>query len=356
MRLRTVAVLLATIYAAPVAGETAQDDARALFLQGEGAQVRMSEGSFTLPARGFPCANCHGADALGGREGTTRMPPILWSVLSRATETRPAYDQTTFLRAVTQGIDPAGRRLDAVMPRYDLPDATAAALPGFLTLLESEQQAGIGPRALDVIAPADNAVRAGFVAAIDDFNSGGAAHGRSMRIVAPAEPAIFDFGVAESLSETIRRAEIDALIQAARSAGETSLTAVGLTGAEMLGLADFPLETGAEALLLIEPRADVTMHPRIYARRDALDGRLIALLQQSGTATRLVASDPFPDAADWARRNGLGREAALGYALGQIATDAALLAGRQLSHARYRDALQSAAARDVPIREMVVAP
>lgn len=346
-------VLAATLaLAAPAVAQPVDPGARALFLQGEGAEVRLSSGSVSLPAAAFPCANCHGIDAMGGREGTTQIPPIRWSDLARPTADRPAYDAETLIRAVAEGVDPSGRALDAVMPRYQIPAPVLAALPGFLATLEAEQQAGIGPAALDLIAPADTSAAAGFRAALADFGKTGAAHGRKLRIVAADQPSLHDFRDSEDLAGRVRRAEIDALMNAAAGAGEAALVPIGIAPGDIAGISEPELNPGGSALLLAGPGEIEPGRRAIYARRDALTMPLIAALNQADTVPHLVVTDPFPAAADWARRGREGPAAAWGYALGLMAVEAAVLTGRATSHARFDAALRSVAERPVEIREV----
>ncbi len=87
------------------------------------------------------CAHCHGSDAKGRTVrymmGSFETPDIRWGALSRPTEEddgtiEPAYDPTTFGRAVTQGIDSAGETLKAPMPQWDLTTAQIEALIAYL--------------------------------------------------------------------------------------------------------------------------------------------------------------------------------------------------------------------------------
>jgi mono/diheme cytochrome c family protein len=84
------------------------------------------------------CANCHGPDARGQ---TIRMmmsqvetPDIRWSALTAppADPEERAFDPDSFLRAVTQGIDPEGGTLKVFMPRWELTRAQTDALIEYL--------------------------------------------------------------------------------------------------------------------------------------------------------------------------------------------------------------------------------
>lgn len=344
--------------AVPAAAEEAASqaaEARALYFRGEGAEVRLAGGATRLPAAAFPCANCHGADTLGGREGATVIPPVGWSRLARATPDRPAYDAAALRRAVSEGIAPGGRPLGAAMPRYDLPAGAAGGLAAFLGTLEAEAQAGIGPAELAFGPPVDPAAREGFEAALAAFNRRGAAHGRRLVVAAADAPAAFDFAAAEAaeaLQARMIAAEVEALGRAAAADGHAAVAPAGLAGgAPPLSVT---LDPASRAVLLAAATAaaDVELAGRpVYARRDALTAEAVAAIA-SGAGGALTVSDPFPEAAAWARANGLGREGARGYALGLLAIDAAVAAGRGTSRPRLEALVIGQAGREVSVRRM----
>ena len=108
---------------------------------GPAIQVRLGDGEAHFPATSFPCANCHGADGAGKREGSNLVPPIDGAALTIARSVpaafpaRPAYNDVTLARAVTEGVDAAGRRLSTAMPRYALTAPQRTALIAYLKTL-----------------------------------------------------------------------------------------------------------------------------------------------------------------------------------------------------------------------------
>jgi hypothetical protein len=98
-----------------------------------------------LPPQLRRCARCHGADGLGGREGGVAIPPITWNALmapreaSSARPGRPAYDEATLARALTDGIDPAGAPLAPGMPRFRMTPAQASAVVDYIRILGTER-------------------------------------------------------------------------------------------------------------------------------------------------------------------------------------------------------------------------
>jgi mono/diheme cytochrome c family protein len=98
-----------------------------------------------VPARAVPCARCHGLDGRG-RDDVSLVPPdIRWTALNRAygaaqgsSRERPPYERHLLSRAVSSGLDPAGNRLHAAMPRYRLTPADMNDLLAYLATLGKE--------------------------------------------------------------------------------------------------------------------------------------------------------------------------------------------------------------------------
>jgi len=89
------------------------------------------------------CASCHGRDGRGGTVsammGSFVTPDIRWSTLT-ATQDPSGQPQTPFTeaslaRALRDGIDPEGDRVNAPMPQWRLTDAEVAALVAYLKSL-----------------------------------------------------------------------------------------------------------------------------------------------------------------------------------------------------------------------------
>jgi hypothetical protein len=93
---------------------------------------------------GGGCITCHGADGKGGTismmmAGEFDVPDIRWSTLSQPMtmggQTEPAYDPTTFARAVREGIGSDSDDLQAPMPQWQLTDDQINALIAYLKTL-----------------------------------------------------------------------------------------------------------------------------------------------------------------------------------------------------------------------------
>jgi Cytochrome c len=76
------------------------------------------------------CKNCHGVDAKGGKKLKIAAPDIRGSVL------QPDFNETTFARSVTTGVDDTGKRLHKQMPRFTATAEDTAALWQYLNTLK----------------------------------------------------------------------------------------------------------------------------------------------------------------------------------------------------------------------------
>lgn len=112
----------------------------------------------TLSGAAAACTSCHRHSGLGGGEGQNTVRPIAGrslfepprvSLVQRsvfpdgAPADRPVYTRATLSRALREGIDPSGRRLDALMPRFDLGDDDIAQLADYLGQLIPDSAPGV---------------------------------------------------------------------------------------------------------------------------------------------------------------------------------------------------------------------
>lgn len=104
------------------------------------------------------CVSCHRRSGFGTTEARAFIPPITAAALfepmrlrSPATTrirvpesiTRPAYTEATLAQAIRAGIDPAGRPLTPLMPRYPLSDEAMGPLLVYLKQLGTDQAPGV---------------------------------------------------------------------------------------------------------------------------------------------------------------------------------------------------------------------
>ena len=98
------------------------------------------------------CAKCHRRSGLGGGEGQKAIRPISGRLLFEYTPAaerrqgsgeRPPYSEQALSRALREGVDPSGRALDELMPRFDLNDGEIAQLAAYLKDLSREAAPGV---------------------------------------------------------------------------------------------------------------------------------------------------------------------------------------------------------------------
>ncbi len=149
--IRAAAFGMALASAAP-AGKATEAELQLGHALFTGATALLEAPVEAISGRYRACHGCHGRDGAGGIEG--EVPPIGWEDLSRPTALRPAYSAADFHRAMTEGIDPTGRTLSRIMPRYDLTAKDTAALAAYLAILPRFQRRGVGVDTLTFCLPA----------------------------------------------------------------------------------------------------------------------------------------------------------------------------------------------------------
>jgi len=107
-------------------------------------------GDVSVSGSQFSCHNCHGRSGMGTSEGSYQVLPIAGRFLfsDSSQPPRPAYDQQSFARALRTGINPAGRKLDPLMPRYKFSDDEVTALASYLQKLSSTPPLGVDDKVI----------------------------------------------------------------------------------------------------------------------------------------------------------------------------------------------------------------
>lgn len=173
------ATALATEHASQLT--PAEQRGRQIYQQGASAarEIAAVVAGNLLPTA-MPCASCHGRDGNGKPEGGVQPPSLRPEVLTRPTQTRPAYDAARLRLAITMGIDPARRHLAPLMPRYQLMRTDADDLVAYLGHLGSIAEPGVTAAALRLgVAGAQRAVLQLWA---DDLNQRGGIYGRRIEI------------------------------------------------------------------------------------------------------------------------------------------------------------------------------
>jgi ABC-type branched-subunit amino acid transport system substrate-binding protein len=180
---------------------------RRLYLEGitpsgEPLRALMGFGQTQLSGQAVACGNCHGADGKGRAEGGVLPSPIGWEELTKPYgHSHPGgrkhgpFSEASFLRAVNEGLDPAGNRLDWAMPRYALSRGDAEVLIAHLKRLGEERAPGVGDATLRIgtilpeakRVPPAGAMRAALAAYVQQVNRAGGLHQRRLELVVASD-------------------------------------------------------------------------------------------------------------------------------------------------------------------------
>lgn len=176
---------------------------RKLYLEGitpsgEPLSALVGYGQTALSGQAVACGNCHGADGKGRAEGGVLPSQIGWEELTKpyghahpGGRKHGAFGESSLLRAVNEGLDPAGNRLDWAMPRYALSRADAEALVAHLKRLGEERAPGVGEATLRIgtVLPqgsrmaAAGAMHEALSAYFEKLNRAGGLHQRRLELV-----------------------------------------------------------------------------------------------------------------------------------------------------------------------------
>lgn len=151
-----------------------------------------------VPAAILPCINCHGADGRGLDDtDAAPAPDINWHVLTQSGGHRhpnrkhQPFDDASLARAITRGLDPAGNKLDATMPRYAMADADMADLIAYLKQIGAELDPGLTADGIRIgtvlplagpLADTGHAIRDIITAYFSSLNASGGIHGRKLEL------------------------------------------------------------------------------------------------------------------------------------------------------------------------------
>lgn len=123
------------------------------------------------------CAKCHRRSGLGGGEGQRTIRPIAGRLLfgrpdllateralvvSGGARVQPPYTVETLARALREGVDPTGRPLDGLMPRFDMSDEEVAQLAAYLGRLSQASAPGVSDSEIHfatIVAPGVDPLR-----------------------------------------------------------------------------------------------------------------------------------------------------------------------------------------------------
>ena len=195
----------------------------------------IGDSSLEVPGATMACANCHASRGQGKPEGGIDPSNITWEALTKpygVTHTsgrkHPAYTERGLELAITRGLDPAGNKLLAVMPRYQMTKEDLADLVVYLKRLGTDADPGVADNRIVIgtaipakgpLTEMGQAVKEVLVAAFAEVNVQGGIYDRQLEL------KFVETG--ENAAAT--RANIDRLIKDEKI---FAMTGVFLAGAE----------------------------------------------------------------------------------------------------------------------------
>ncbi len=255
-----------------------------IYLEGvsaTGAEIsaRVGAADTLLPAAILPCANCHGADGRGRPEGGVRPPDITWRRLSLPYGQLQAngrshgpYNDADLGRAVSEGRDPAGNRLDPAMPRFVMSLRDMASLTAYLKRLEHDHDPGVQEAEMRIgtllpsqgpLAELGHTVEAVLQGAVEQINAAGGIHGRQLRLQV-RDPGMDRQSTAAALTRLLDEDQVFALLAPLVPAPDSDLS-------EQVAQAGVPV-VGALELL-----AEGHSNPLVFSALPGLREQLFAL-------------------------------------------------------------------------------
>ena len=158
----------------------------------------IGDSSLEVPGNTMACANCHALRGQGKPEGGIDPSNITWEALTKPyglTHTsgrkHPAYTERGLELAITRGLDPAGNKLLAAMPRYQMTKEDLADLVVYLKRLGTDTDPGVADNRIVIgtAVPAKGpllemgqAVKGVLAAAFAEVNAQGGVYDRQLEL------------------------------------------------------------------------------------------------------------------------------------------------------------------------------
>lgn len=158
----------------------------------------LGDSSLEVSGNTMACANCHATRGEGKPEGGIDPSNITWEALTKpygVTHTsgrkHPAYTERGLELAITRGLDPAGNKLLAAMPRYQMTKEDLADLVLYLKRLGTDTDPGVADNRIVIgtavpskgpLLEMGQAVKEVLVAAFAEVNAQGGIYGRQVEL------------------------------------------------------------------------------------------------------------------------------------------------------------------------------
>ena len=170
-----------------------------LYLRGtspSGREITGRVGEIDVPASTVSCGGCHGMRGEGKTEGGVTAGNLTWPHLTKPYgDTHPTgrkhgpFNDSSFIRAVVNGLDPDGNDLQVVMPRYKLSIEDMADLLAYVKRIDTDLDPGLTDSSIRLglvlpskgsLADVSAAMKDVFTTYFDELNSRGGIFNRKI--------------------------------------------------------------------------------------------------------------------------------------------------------------------------------
>jgi ABC-type branched-subunit amino acid transport system substrate-binding protein len=172
-----------------------------IFLRGtspSGNTITGWMGELSVPASNLNCSGCHGMRGEGKTESGITAGNLTWPNLTKPYgHTHPTgrkhgpFNESSFIRAVVNGVDSNGNELLAAMPRYKISAADMADLIAYLKRIDSDLDPGLTDSSVRIglvlptegaLADTGAAMKDVLSAYFDDLNNRGGTYNRKIHL------------------------------------------------------------------------------------------------------------------------------------------------------------------------------
>jgi ABC-type branched-subunit amino acid transport system substrate-binding protein len=215
-----------------------------IYLRGvspSGREITGRVGEIDIPGPAATCGGCHGMRAEGKTEGGVTAGGLTWSNLVKpyghvhpTGRTHGPFSESSFIRAVINGVDSQGNTLLAAMPRFNLSPEDMADLIAYLKRIESDLDPGLTDSSVKIglllpstgaFADVGAAMKDVFSAYFDNVNNHGGIFSRKIEMQI-ADAGTGGSAIATTARDLIRKEQIFAFVGGLSAGGDAQLAAL----------------------------------------------------------------------------------------------------------------------------------
>ena len=204
LRFKNISLVVFVLLCGPVSALAAQltdseQRGKEIYFRGtssSGGEIVGRVGDVDVPGSTVSCSGCHGVRGEGKTEAGVTAGSLVWSNLIKpyghehtSGRKHKPFNESSFIRAVVNGIDSSGNNLLVAMPRYKLSPQDVADLMAYLKRIDTDLDPGLTDSTVRIgmvlpsqgaLADVGAAMKDVFTAYFDDVNSRGGIFSRKI--------------------------------------------------------------------------------------------------------------------------------------------------------------------------------